>query len=211
MKTKARGSAPFDLNAQLGSIATPNPAAPKPPLPTGRFKSRFFFTLDEDLIQQNKKAFAPKVLEHVDADAVRRLKVYKPKAGPVISERIDEIREFFLMEIAPLMLACSAGTKQAQEVVEKMIDAKVDTTLFSNFEAMVTRAARLKLNQFVLSLFSLPESFLDELNPRPDGDKKLTSILDDLIRQLDNQSKSINTLTNLTKATNEKLLRRPEN
>lgn len=200
----ARKNDVAEVLSSLGKVEKmKSAAAQEAAAPSTRYKSRFFFVLDETILARRKAQYAPKVLEHVDSDAEKRLAKYKPKALPVMEANTKKVRAFFLKEIAPLLLTTSAGAKQAHDVVEKLIDAKVDTTLASNFDAMVIRAARMRLALFVAELFKLPKSAVEELlGPQAQPqDRKLTSVLDDLIRRLDKNSEGINVLTN--QVTNE--------
>lgn len=188
------------VDAQLGQIAQALPASE---LKKGRkFASRFFFVLDDTVLSQRKEKFKPKQLEHVDAAIVARTTTYKKEVSPELKAKIEHIREYFLTEIAPLTLATASGARQAQQVVERYIDGKVDTTLLNTFEAMSARAARLKLSLFVLDLFDLDKSFLSELSPHPQGesqDQKLNSILEKILKQVQRQDEGLNILTNQVK------------
>lgn len=189
-----------DLVAQqLGQIATAVPEEPVLTVGSGRkFKSRFFFVLDETL-EQRKEKFKPKKLEHVDTHIVKRAAEFKTNSSADLRDKIQKIREYFLSEIAPLAMASASGAQQAQQVIERYLDGKADTTLISNFEIMMMRAAKVKLSLFVLELFGLDISYLSELSPQPvesQSNKRLNSVLDQVMSLLKKQDTGINVLTN---------------
>lgn len=195
-KTSEGASAPFDASTALGQIAT---STIDVTTPKRKFKSRFFFVLEEDL-EVRKEKFKPKKLVHVDAEIVTRAAAYKKEVSPELQSKIEEIREFFLKEIAPLTMAASGGVVQAHKVVERYVDGKIDQTLIRVFDEMVARAAKLKLAAFVTDLFGLSDKQTEELfaKPQPAPDKtgqKLTETLDRIVSQLEAQDKNMNILT----------------
>jgi hypothetical protein len=199
-RRSAGASAPFDIAAQLGTIATASkPDASREVITLGarKYKSRFFFVLD-DTMDQHKEKYKPKKLIHVDADLDERATLYRKEMTPELKSKIERIREFFLKDIAPLTMASAGGALQAQKVVERYVDGKVDTTMVSSFDQMVQRAARIKLSHFVLDLFELPHSMMDELFPRAAQDKpeqRITSVLEQIIEKLQEQDKGMNVLS----------------
>ncbi len=154
------------LIASLMTLAHSDPKPKAKPVPEkrsifGTRNSRFWFQLDEpEEVRQAK--FKKKVLPRVDADIEDRLAIFKKEVPATLRARIEEIREFFLKEIAPITMSTHGGAEQAKQVIERMTDSKVDSTLASHFDQMVNRAARIKLAQFVQKLFGL-ENYEDLL------------------------------------------------
>lgn len=120
--------------------------------------SRFWFKVEttNQLVTANKDIMKPRSLEHVDSEVTTRLDTYKEEMPASLKEKITQVREFFLTEIAPITLAAGGGASQAKEVAERLLEIEVDSALFTRFDNMINRAATLKLSQFVANLFGLP-------------------------------------------------------
>lgn len=131
----------------------------------GKKRSRFFFTIETnaEVIADIKQSMTKKKVEPIDAEVQTRLKQYRKDAPDQLKGRIAEVREFFLTEIAPRTLASSGGTIQATEVVQQLLETEVDQNIMSRFDNMVNRAATLKLADFVLRYFDLPQHHLEAI------------------------------------------------
>jgi len=126
-----------------------------------RFKSRFFFVLSESVhkeVERNRGKFQKKELVVIDAEIDKRVKSYRKEAPNKIAGNINAVREFFLQEIGPLTLAGSAGTIQAQQVVQRMLNTEVDGTQFSKFERMSAEAVNIRMAKFIAKYYSLPKT-----------------------------------------------------
>ena len=147
--------------------------------------SRFWFKVEttQQLVTKKKQDLAPKAIEHIDAEVEERLKTYEIELTPTLKSKIEEVREFFLTEIAPLTLASSGGTIQSKEVIQRMLDTEVDTAIIGRFDNMVNRAATLKLALFVLKYFGLPETHLNALFAHPPAKGESQQLME-LIKQL---------------------------
>src|SRR6185503_8756097 len=75
----------------------------------------------------------------------KRASLYKVELEPVVQENVDRVREFFLNEINPLLLAASLGAAQALDVTQTTLEASVDTGPYSYFESVLRKAAQVKL------------------------------------------------------------------
>jgi hypothetical protein len=131
----------------------------------GTRSSRFWFqieTISEETARR-KEQFKPKTLEHVDEAVTNRVKIFKKDIPQDLRNRIDQVREFFLKDVAPLTMASTGGALQARDVAERTLKTTVDSAIFSRFDNMVNRAATIKVARFVLAYFDLPEEFLPSL------------------------------------------------
>ena len=137
-------------------------------------KSQFFFRLSRsfaDEVEAKKKNFIPKQLVHIDAEVERRLKSYKQQVPSELAHNIDQVREFFLQEIAPITMAVGAGTSQALEVVRRLVKSDVDGTQFEKFERMTAFAVDIKMARFIARALGLTKveaaEILQAMKPRP--------------------------------------------
>lgn len=137
-------------------------------------RSRFFFRISDSIateVKKKRKVFKPKEMVHVDAEVEQRLKVYKQEIPAELSQNIDEVREFFLREIAPITMATGAGSSQAKEVVKRLLGSDVDNTQFEKFERMTQLAVNIKMARFVSRRFGMTKKeardILEAMIPRP--------------------------------------------
>jgi len=127
--------------------------------------SRFWFRLDPTKVvtEKLKESMLVKKPDPIDAEVQSRLRQYRLDAPEQLKDKISQVREFFLTEIAPRTLASSGGTIQATEVVQQLLDTEVDTGIMSRFQNMVNRAATLKLARFVAKYFGLPKECIADI------------------------------------------------
>jgi hypothetical protein len=164
----------------------------------GTRHSRFWFKLEtlSEETERRKAQFKPKELEHIDAEVTSRLKTFKKEMPVSLRGKIEEVREFFLTQISPLVIASSGGTIQAKDVAERMFKTEVDSAIFGRFDNMVNRAATIKVALFVLAYFDLPDEFLSSLLPsqqhNPDSDmQKLQAMVKQLVDTQTNQGQQL--------------------
>lgn len=124
-------------------------------------RSRFWFTMDAPVLSVSKEEMAPKKLEHIDSEIVDRLTLYQKTSPGIFQGNIEDVREFFLNEIAPKTLAVSGGTTQAAEVLRRLLDTDIDQSTAQRFTNMINRAATLRMAQFVVSYFGLDPKYVD--------------------------------------------------
>lgn len=163
-----------DEDGLLFTLSNPAFANKKPePLPnSSRRKSRFFFNIQPTLANEAKaraKALAPKTLEHVDDNILKRLREYRKELPPELAANIDKIREFFLMEISPLTLAVTPGADQATDVIQKLLGSNLDGAVMLQFERMLRKGVDIKISKYVTKYLGLPEEestkILDAISP----------------------------------------------
>lgn len=161
------------LFASLTDIAYSSVVDDKPTVLKERHTSRFFFRLGKSFAETAKhgqKTFKAKEVTHVDHEVEKRLKNYRREVPAELAANIDEVREFFLREIAPISLAADAGARQAQEVVKRMLGSDIDGTQFEKFERMAAKAVEIKMARFISRQFGMTKrealQILEELKPR---------------------------------------------
>jgi hypothetical protein len=102
-------------------------------------------------------------LDTINGEVENRIKTYATELPPELQKHIEEVREFFIKEIAPKTLAVQGGTAQALDVVQKTINSAVDPALFAQFERMVAQARLYKMADFVVTYMGLPASVAEDL------------------------------------------------
>lgn len=154
------------LLASLTDIAYATHPEEKKVVVKSERKSRFFFRLTKsfaDEIRDKKTTFEPKQLTHIDHEVERRLKSYKKEMPENLEQRIEETREFFLSEIAPITLAAGAGASQAMEVVKRLVGSDIDGTQFEKFERMAAKAVDIKMARFIARQFGMTKAEAQEI------------------------------------------------
>lgn len=154
------------LLASLTDIAyATNPEEKKVVVKSER-RSRFFFRLTPSFAEEVKSkqlVFTPKEIIHIDHEVEKRLKNYKLEMPHTLEQNIEEVREFFLREIAPVTLAAGAGASQALEVVRRLVGSDIDGTQFEKFERMAAKAVDIKMARFVARQFGLTKTEAAEI------------------------------------------------
>lgn len=166
LSTKKEEEASDALLAALSTIAHVQ-ATPKPAKPKRQRRSRFFFkpTISfKDDLDDRKKISLPKEVEIVDEQISKRQKTYKQELPSELSSNIEEIREFWLKNIAPLTLAAQSGSQQAKDVVQRTLDTAIDETPFAQFERMVQIATLHKMSRYIVDYMGLPKSYATQIS-----------------------------------------------
>jgi hypothetical protein len=154
-----------------GTLKAKPPKKPRIVLKQARpqWNSEFFFqvseSFDADLARRRKAMTMAKSpeLEALDADVENRRKTYQEQLPAELQANIERIREFFLKDIAPLLMAASAGVTQAQQVIHRTVDSPVDERPFAQFEAMLKSAASVRMAEFVTEYMGLSKDLADTL------------------------------------------------
>lgn len=154
---------------QLSRAARPAPAL-KHDKPVGR-RSKFWFTVGGPSAEEQRQAQFDKPLPvPVDQEIVIRAAKYQKALPKQLDSQIHKVREFFLQEVAPLLVAGSTGALQAREVMTKALGSDVDDSTEFFFNQMMSKAVNLKLCKFVAELFQLDHDdaqyLLNQLNYR---------------------------------------------
>lgn len=166
----------------------------------GKRTSRFWFSMEDEEFEFVKKVMKPKQLEHIDSQIVDRLAIYKKDSPDIYQKHIENIREFFLKEIAPRTLSASGGTTQATEVIRRLLNTDVDDATVSRFQLMINRATTIKMAEFVVSYFGLSEKYLEgvlgvqqsQLSAPPANEaKKLLEAVQDSVNGMQKSVKAI--------------------
>ncbi len=171
--TDAEGEAQADeLLAALSDLAYATPTTHQPEI-VRKHKSRFFFHLSSSLaddVQRRRKKVKPKVMVHIDQEIEKRLKDYKAEIPEPLAANILAVREFFLTRIGPRSMASGAGSTQAKQVVQRLLNTEIDSTQFDKFERMSHEAVNLVMAKFIARYYGLPKkdavTLLASLQPR---------------------------------------------
>lgn len=188
-KTRQEQASEDALAASLGKLAYAIPSR-------DNRRSRFWFKMEAPQLEVIKEAMRPKELEHIDSEIVSRLDAYRQESPPVLQKHIEEIREFFLQEIAPKTLAMSGGTTQATEVIRRLLDTDVDSSTVARFQNMVNRATTLRMAMFVCHYFGLPQTQVDNIIgiPQASPPDNLRALLGQVLNAQDKTSKQVTKL-----------------
>jgi hypothetical protein len=116
-----------------------------------------------DEIEAAKPVSEPKVLEAVNAEVEARVVTYTGELPKQLQPRIEAVREYFVGEILPKVLAVGAGTAQALDVVQRTLGTEVNPQQFAQFERMVERARLIKMASFVTEYMDLPAEYASDL------------------------------------------------
>jgi hypothetical protein len=146
-------------DALLAALTTIGHA--KPSTPVLNRKSRFFYkpTLSfvED-VETRKKMTLPREVEIIDQQIEDRRKKYQTEFPPKLNRNLQQVREFWLRDIAPYTLAAQSGAQQAQDVVQRTLDTQVDSTPLVQFQRMIQTATTIKMAQYIAKYLKLPPS-----------------------------------------------------
>lgn len=158
-----------ELLQGLSQVAKARPK-PKPRLlpPSKSRRSRFFYSLpptEDDLIAERKRLVSKKPEHDQDIESYIRemAKAYKGTLPAQLEKSIDEVRQFFLNEINPLILGSLYGRAQAQSILVQALGQEVDvSTPNSKFERVMSRAIDTKMVNFMSTFFGVSRKELLE-------------------------------------------------
>lgn len=115
-------------------------------------------------IEDIKKVTArKKEPEYVDKLVMERTATYSKDLPKRLRKEADRIREFFLTEIGPFMMAINVGTDEAREVAERTIEGRVDRSVFSRFETIVAKTIDLKMARFISDWLNVSEEDMQKI------------------------------------------------
>jgi len=123
-------------------------------------------------IKETRRVTAKKrEVNYVDKAVTERVDTYKKVLPKKLRNEATVVREFFLNEIGPFMMAINVGTDEAREVAERTIEGKVDRSVFLRFEQMVAKAVELKMSKFIAKWLDVSEeemvAIISALNEKP--------------------------------------------
>ncbi len=142
--------------------------------PSGtRRRSRFFFRLSDQIVSEEDQRIADaatkKELPQSDRDIVNRSKVYSKELPKSILPMVEEVREFFLHELAPKAMAAGVGVVQAESVIEVTTGSEVNEITGRTFMQMVSMATNIRMSRKVAEYMGLSvedaELLLNKINP----------------------------------------------
>jgi hypothetical protein len=143
------------------------------PSPDLRRRSRFFFRLTDKIVSEENQRIAEarkkKELPQSDKSIVDRSKTYSKELPESMLPLVDKVREFFLHELAPKMMAAGAGVVQASSVVEMSTGTEVNDVTGRTFQQMLSVASNIRMSRMVAEYMGLKESdaqlLLEKINP----------------------------------------------
>ncbi len=132
--------------------------------PPGDRRSRFFFaptmSFTED-VEIRKKVSLPREVEIVDEQIEARKKTYEKQLPTKLNKNLEQVREFWLNQVAPLALAAQSGSEQARDVINRTLNVEIDSTSFMQFQLMLNQGTKVKLADYVTKYLGLKASDRD--------------------------------------------------
>ena len=138
---------------RLGNLAQPEVKAAK----VSKYQSSFFFKLSGDESESaRRRALTEKPeVPRSERELDKRADLYKKELPASMEGRIDQVREYMLKEVNPLVLAALAGTQQAFNVLGKATESEVEAELQRRVETMLQKGVNIKLSRFVARYLGL--------------------------------------------------------
>lgn len=145
-------------NAILDRLS--NPALPdtrKEVKAAKKYRSSFFFRLDGDEHEKaRRKSLTEKPkIPRSERELDERAESYKKELPANMDKKIDEVREFLLTTINPLVLAALAGSEQAFNVLGKATNSEVENAMHNKLQQMLQKGVQIKLSRFVTEYLGL--------------------------------------------------------
>lgn len=139
---------------------------------TGR-RSRFFFRLSDRIVSEEDQRIAEiskkKEIPQSDREIIERSKTYAKELPDAMLPMVDKVREFFLHELAPRMMAAGAGIVQAESVVEVITGTEVNESTGHAFRQMLSIASNIRMSRMVAEFMGLSErdaqTLLERISP----------------------------------------------
>lgn len=151
---------------RLNALQSGEKPKPKPKEKTAKKRSRFFFHLSPSFAESVdvlKDGVQQTSLEVVNGEVEKKLRAYAKELPPKLTPNIEKVYSFFTKEMGPKVLAVSAGTTQAMDVLQRTLDAPIDQEPFAQFERMVKHAHGYRMAQFIAKYMGVPGSMVPEL------------------------------------------------
>ena len=87
---------------------------------------------------------------------LEQAKLYRKQLPSLMEKHVDEVKQFFLNEIAPLLLSTSNGLQDAREILASALEEEpAVSTYFSRIEKAVDTAVEIRILNFVSKLSGL--------------------------------------------------------
>jgi len=159
-----------DLLAALSVLAKPssvNKSQKEHKLIKKKHRSRFFYQpSDSPATDSDSRKHAvhqsPALLAH-NSEVDKRLNCLEKELPLELSGFIKQIREFFLVELGPRTLAAQAGTAQALDIVQRLLDSEIDNKPFVQFKNMLEEAGRIRMAKYIAQYMKLPQSSVEHI------------------------------------------------
>lgn len=147
-----------DAIANVASSSSPAP-------PPKKSRSRFFFRVDKEDTINIREEDVP-----VNSDLVKATDDAQSSLPARMAPLVNDVRDFFVNELAPLTLAGITGAQQARAALAEVLGVEVDATTEVKFRSLLARAIDIKLASYVKNYMNLSEDeatlLLDTLKPR---------------------------------------------
>lgn len=161
------------LLQSLGQVAWAGTQVKKPtrkkPVATKRVrrdsKGRPMLPVAEEIRKQKELASKSrrKVVDELEEDTATRVKTYNDELSQELRKNMVQVREFFLQELNPLILASSLGSAQARDVVQRLLNVNVDLEPYAHFDSLMRKAIKIKMRQFVSKFTKVTQADLQAL------------------------------------------------
>lgn len=140
------------------------PALAKKLVSNTRFKSRFFFHVDDqdELSLIEESVTAKPAEDPVNLEIIARADKYAKELPDSLKEMIELTREFFLKEIAPKSIALQGGLTQAKGVIEQQV-GEIDASEFAWAERFAAHSSKLRVFRFIKEMFELTDDEAEKL------------------------------------------------
>lgn len=145
-----------------------------------KYKSSFFFKLDDSSLERkrrealSKKKELPSSTREIDKIA----ESYKEVLPKDMESRIEEVRDFFLSELSPLVLAANVGCEQAMSILDITTEGQVDKDPQRKFNEMLMKGLQLRMSRFIVEYLGLDKKDYLRLlrNKKPNPRQQAISI-----------------------------------
>lgn len=158
---KAKKKTMIDVSSALSDMAGPVSAKAQVVESDGSRKSRFFFKLGVLQVDTYRDAVTMPRTDEPDI-GVEEIQASLPKS---VSTEAESVREFFVRELAPKILAASAGSMEAHTALAKALGADVDLTLDSKFQRLIRQAAEIQMMRFIQKYMHMSDEDAQQLLP----------------------------------------------
>lgn len=129
-----------------------------------RERSRFFFRLDDPVLQIKEEE------QPVNEALVKATDEVQHDLPARMVPLVDNVRSFFLNELAPLTLAGVTGAQQARKALSDALGTEVDASTEAKFRTLLSKATDIKLASYIKRYMSLSEEeaalLIDAIKPK---------------------------------------------
>lgn len=129
-----------------------------------KYKSEFFFHVDEEdeiqIIKDN--VYAKEAEDPVNTELILRSEKYATELPAELKDKIERVREFFLLEIAPTAIALQGGLSQAKSIIEQQV-GEIDASEMMLAERFAAQSSKIRVMRFIADMFDLTQDEAEKL------------------------------------------------